>query len=114
MIIDFSFKNFRSFRDLTTLSMEAAYSNKNTTFEAEKYNLLKTAAIYGPNAGGKSTYLRLFLFLNFLFLNLLQGFKLMILFLLRNLSWIKFLNKNQLSLNFVFLLIIIIIDMGFQ
>jgi hypothetical protein len=68
MIIDFSFKNFRSFRDLTTLSMEAAYSNKNTTFEAEKYNLLKTAAIYGPNAGGKSNLFKAFSFFKFFIL----------------------------------------------
>lgn len=62
MIIDFSFKNFRSFRDLTTLSMETNYFDENTTFNSEKFNLLKTSAIYGPNAGGKSNFFKAFKF----------------------------------------------------
>ncbi len=48
--------------------MEATYPNKNTTFESEKYKLLKTAAIYGPNAGGKSNFFKAFSFFKFFIL----------------------------------------------
>ena len=62
MMIEFSFGNFRSFPEMTTLSMVAAnISSKypeideNNVFEATpKLKLLKSKAIYGDNAGGKS------------------------------------------------------------
>ncbi len=64
MLIEFSVTNFRSFRDTQTLSMVA-----NAGAELRKTNtcdlgvsgipvLLRSAAIYGPNAGGKSNLLR--------------------------------------------------------
>lgn len=64
MLIEFSVTNFRSFRDRQTFSMVAAprLKKKNCVFEAdvdgEKLpGLLKLAAIYGPNASGKSSFL---------------------------------------------------------
>jgi hypothetical protein len=57
MLIAFSVQNFKSIRDLQTLSLEArsddhlAWSN---VIEDGKLRLVKTAAVYGPNASGKS------------------------------------------------------------
>ena len=66
MLLEFSFANFRSFRGLTTLSMVAAkISSKykeldiNNVFKADtKLNLLKSKAIYGQNASGKSNIVK--------------------------------------------------------
>jgi len=66
MIIEFSVSNFRSIYERVTLSMVAAKltSKENTQdniFEVERYKnlpLLKTAAIYGANASGKSNLLK--------------------------------------------------------
>ncbi len=58
MLIAFSVQNFKSIRDLQTLSLEArkddhlAWSN---VIEDGKLRLVKSAAIYGANASGKST-----------------------------------------------------------
>lgn len=60
MLIAFSVQNFRSIRDLQTLSMEArkddhlAWSN---LIEDGKLRLVKSSAIYGPNASGKSSFI---------------------------------------------------------
>jgi AAA15 family ATPase/GTPase len=61
MLIQFSVENFRSLRERQTLSMVAAPKLKKepNTFEVELDGeklprLLKAAAIYGPNASGKS------------------------------------------------------------
>ena len=57
MIIAFSVQNFKSIRDLQTISFETrsddhlAWSN---VIKDGKLRLVKTAAIYGPNASGKS------------------------------------------------------------
>jgi AAA15 family ATPase/GTPase len=62
MIIEFSFGNFRSFKDIQSLNMTAAKIksenkkldvNNLITFD-EKLSLLKSKAIYGANASGKS------------------------------------------------------------
>ena len=64
MLIEFSVANFRSLRDRQTLSMVKAKGNEllgTNTFEAtatKKFNLLRSAVIYGPNASGKSNLLR--------------------------------------------------------
>jgi AAA15 family ATPase/GTPase len=62
MLIAFSVENFRSIRDLQTLSLEEARSDDHlewsNVFTAGKRRLLKAAAIYGPNASGKSNLLR--------------------------------------------------------
>ena len=67
MLIDFTFGNFRSFRDEATLSMVAAdtldgneeLDAKNVIKEVRSdLNVLRVAAIYGANASGKSNVVR--------------------------------------------------------
>ena len=66
MLVEFSVGNFRSFKDIQTLSMVAApISSKSkeldeqNTFQATpKLRLLKTKAIYGANGSGKSNLVR--------------------------------------------------------
>lgn len=62
MLIEFRFKNYRSFRDEAILSMEAAglgtFKNSLITYNNSK--LLPGAAIYGKNGGGKSNVIRAF------------------------------------------------------
>lgn len=67
MLIQFSVTNFKSIREKQTFSMVAAPRlwKKENTFKAEVSgeklpSLLKVAAIYGPNASGKSNLLRAF------------------------------------------------------
>lgn len=65
MLIQFNFKNFKSFRDDTSLDMTA------TSITEHPYNLInsgdekyiKTAAIYGANASGKSSVIQAFGFM---------------------------------------------------
>lgn len=58
MLIDFEFSNFRSFRDTTKLTLEAvkAYKEREeeNVFTVANQRFLKSAGIYGPNAGGKT------------------------------------------------------------
>ncbi len=56
MLIEFSVQNFKSFKNKVTLSMEKDYSDENlqNTFKVNDLQLLKSAAIYGANASGKS------------------------------------------------------------
>lgn len=63
MLIEFRFKNFRSFRDEATLSMEATglSSFKNCLIPlTTTVKLLPACAIYGKNGGGKSNVIRAF------------------------------------------------------
>ena len=62
MLIEFSVKNFLSFRDKITLSMEKGNGNENieNVITTNDLNLLKTAAIYGANASGKTNILKAF------------------------------------------------------
>lgn len=61
MLIEFSVGNFLSFKSVTTFSMVAAnikeYHDSNV-FTAGKHELLKSAAIYGANASGKSNLIK--------------------------------------------------------
>jgi hypothetical protein len=60
MLVEFKVGNYRSFRDEQTLSLVASSDKhllKNTTVK-RKLRLLKGAAIYGPNASGKSNLIR--------------------------------------------------------
>ena len=64
MLIEFSIKNFLSFKDKVTLSMEKGNGDENlenVVSENGTY-LLKTAAIYGANASGKSNLIKAFTF----------------------------------------------------
>jgi predicted ATPase len=65
MLIEFSVSNFRSFRERQTLSMVAAsrlHKRENTLPAPTKSEslppLLRVAAVYGPNASGKSNLVR--------------------------------------------------------
>lgn len=64
MIIKFTIGNFLSFKDKTTISFEAQKNykdHKNAIFEIEpiiKNKFIKTAAIYGANASGKSNFVK--------------------------------------------------------
>jgi len=65
MLIQFSFKNFKSFRDETVLDMSSTkiteHSDRVVGIGKEK--LLPTAAIYGANASGKSNVIEAFRFM---------------------------------------------------
>lgn len=66
MIIEFSVRNYRSIKELQTLSLIAApIKSKNPELDAnnlipvsEKLSLLKTVAIYGANGSGKSNLIK--------------------------------------------------------
>ena len=67
MLIQFKLSNFRSFNEEQTLSMVAAGGRDKThpdnfiapeTVGSAKFRLLKTAAIYGANASGKSNLIK--------------------------------------------------------
>lgn len=62
MLIEFSVKNFMSFKDKVTLSMEKGSGNENidNVVFNDITNLLKVSAIYGANASGKSNLLKAF------------------------------------------------------
>lgn len=62
MLIEFRFKNYRSFRDEAVLSMEAIGlgSFKNSLIQCNNMKLLPGVAIYGKNGGGKSNVIRAF------------------------------------------------------
>lgn len=61
MFIEFQIGNFRSFRDIQRFSLQASLLRPNDSgleednvFEASEFRLLKSKAIYGSNASGKS------------------------------------------------------------
>lgn len=57
MLVEFSVKNFLSFKDLAKFSMVASTHKQHIdthVFNVMDYTLLKTSAIYGANASGKS------------------------------------------------------------
>lgn len=62
MLLEFSVKNFLSFKDKVTFSMEAATGNENEENIIIKNNerVLKTTALYGANASGKTNLLKAF------------------------------------------------------
>lgn len=66
MLIQFNFKNFKSFKNDTSLDMTATSITEHpynliTSDDGEKY--IKTAAIYGANASGKSSVIEAFHFM---------------------------------------------------
>ncbi len=65
MIIDFSFGNFKSFKEIQTLNLTAANIksrdktlDENNILSRNSIELLKSKAIYGANASGKSNIIR--------------------------------------------------------
>jgi AAA15 family ATPase/GTPase len=70
MLIQFSIKNFRTFKDKATLSFIASNYDKDTRedeniFQDTNHNLrlLKSCAIYGANASGKSKFIEALVFM---------------------------------------------------
>ena len=62
MLVEFTFRNYRSFRDEATLSLEATGLSpfKKSLIEFNNTKLLPGIAIYGKNGGGKSNVIRAF------------------------------------------------------
>ena len=62
MLIRFSFKNFKSFKEENVLDMEATSLKEHeyNIVKTDQVNLLKVAAIYGANASGKTNVLQAF------------------------------------------------------
>ena len=62
MLIEFSVENYRSFKDKVTFSMEKGIGDENeiNIFKFENLELLKSSAIYGANASGKTNLIRAF------------------------------------------------------
>lgn len=67
MLIEFSFENFKSFKSSTVFSLVAARGLKSRNRDLDESNLitvsteldlLKSAVIYSPNAGGKSNLIK--------------------------------------------------------
>lgn len=66
MLIQFTFKNYKSFRDDTILDLSATKITEfsDRVVKVGKEKLLPTAAIYGANASGKSNVIEAFRFMN--------------------------------------------------
>lgn len=60
MFVNFTVKNYRSFRQERTFHMEAGSikEHKESVIHAGKFNLLPLAVFYGANSGGKSNLIR--------------------------------------------------------
>jgi AAA15 family ATPase/GTPase len=76
MLLQFSVKNFRVFKEKATLSLIASNYDKDTReaeniFEDKKFNfrLLKSAVVYGANASGKSKLVEAIAFMRYLVIN---------------------------------------------
>jgi AAA15 family ATPase/GTPase len=76
MLLQFSVKNFRVFKEKATLSLIASNYDKDTreaenVFEDKKFNfrLLKSAVIYGANASGKSKLIEAIAFMRYFVIN---------------------------------------------
>jgi AAA15 family ATPase/GTPase len=76
MLLQFSIKNFKTFKDKATLSLIASNYDKDTRedeniFINEKfgYRLLKSAVVYGANASGKSKLIEAFEFMRYFVIN---------------------------------------------
>lgn len=67
MLLQFSVKNFRSFDNEEVLNLSAGkgseLENSNTFDFSHSQKLVRSAVIYGPNAGGKSNLIRAIFFL---------------------------------------------------
>ena len=60
MLVEFRVANFRSFRDEQILSLVASKDDSlpDSCILTDRFNLLRTAAVYGPNASGKSNLIK--------------------------------------------------------
>jgi AAA15 family ATPase/GTPase len=71
MLLQFSVNNYKSIKDTATFSMLASSKGKDkgNSFTIKKYELLKSAIIYGANASGKSNLLKAMAFMGKIVLN---------------------------------------------
>jgi len=72
MLIELRVANFRSFNEEQTISLVASKrddAHPDNLIVGEKFNLLKAAAIYGPNASGKSNLIKAIRFMEMFILN---------------------------------------------
>lgn len=72
MLIQFNFRNFKSFKEENTLDMSATSikEHKEHLIETEKNEkFLKIAAIYGANASGKSNVIEAFKYMRYIIFN---------------------------------------------
>ena len=75
MLIEFKFKNFASYKDeavlnLTTIKSFKELTNSNVILKGSRnFNLLKAAAIFGSNGGGKSNFIEAMAFMKNVFHN---------------------------------------------
>ena len=62
MLIQFSVENFMSFKEKTVFSMKPGSGNElpNHVYSDGKNESLRTIAIYGANASGKTNFVRAF------------------------------------------------------
>ena len=64
MLIDFTFKNIRSFKEEVTFSMEVGEGiveyTKENTISSRDIDVVKSSFIFGGNASGKSNVIRAF------------------------------------------------------
>ena len=64
MLLSFSFKNFRSYRDEAVFSLETGTRlrrfKRENTHRTAFASVVKSAFLFGPNAGGKSNLLKAF------------------------------------------------------
>lgn len=60
MLVNFTVKNFRSFKHEKIFHMEASSikEHKNSVFKTGKYKLLPLAVLYGANSSGKSNFIK--------------------------------------------------------
>ncbi|NOQ34868.1 MAG: AAA family ATPase [Methylococcaceae bacterium] len=70
MLLQFKVNNFRSIKDTAVFSMNTAANKAHShSFAFRNYHFLKSAAIYGANASGKSNVLRAMAFMQKMVLN---------------------------------------------
>lgn len=69
MLVEFTVNNFKSIKDTVKFSMLTSSKDEGNSFEIRKYNLLKSAILYGANASGKSNFLRAMAFMSRFVLN---------------------------------------------
>lgn len=60
MLVNFTVKNYRSFKQERTFHMEASSikEHKEAVVQVGKYRLLPLAVFYGANSGGKSNLIQ--------------------------------------------------------
>lgn len=75
MLIQFSTKNYKSVKDEQTISMLSSSLSeyKENTFIKNKTSLLKSAALYGANASGKTKFIEAIAFMKSFIINISPG-----------------------------------------